>query len=558
MKNFTTLLILVFLFAISCKKKNKEQEIVTANTIFNLSNATINNNNFSSLMYNVNTLPQIKFSFSAPVKTNTIASAISLKNINGVNVAYTTTLQNADKDLVIQPSVALVPISKYTVSITTALLSSQNVSLTNSSNYSFITAIDSTDKFPQISETALLDKVQQQTFKYFWDFGHPTSGMARERNTSGDVVTTGGTGFGVMAMIAAANRNFVTRTEASNRVLKIVNFLTNNCTKYHGAFAHWINGSTGATIPFSVNDNGGDLVETSLLLQGLITARQYFNSSTNPVEIDLRNKINAIYGAVEFNWYRQSNQNVLYWHWSPDKGWIINLKIEGWNEALIVYVLGASAPIAANKIPKVVYDNGFARNGNMRNNGTFFGNQLSLGPNLGGPLFFSHYSFLGINPNGLNDVYANYATQVTNHTKINYEYCKANPRGWFGYSNSCWGLTASDVPNGYHANEPGSNDLGVISPTAAISSMPYTPTESRAALKFFYYTLGDKLWGEYGFYDAFKLSDPWFANSTLAIDQGPIIVMIENYRSGLLWNLFISAPEVKAGMLSLGFTAPYL
>jgi len=155
------------------------------------------------------------------------------------------------------------------------------------------------------------------------------------------------------------------------------------------------------------------------------------------------------------------------------------------------------------------------------------------------------------------DAYGNYQTQTTNHTKINYEYCKANPRRYYGYSNLCWGLTASDIPTGYGANEP-NNDRGVITPTAALSSIPYTPTESMNALKFFYYKLGDKLWGPYGFYDAFSLKDLWFANSTLAIDQGPIIVMIENYRSGLLWNLFSGAPEIKNGLRRLGFTAPYL
>ena len=352
----------------------------------------------------------------------------------------------------------------------------------------------------------------------------------------------------------AASRNFITRNDALSRITQITNFLTNSCTRYHGAFAHWLNGATGATIPFSENDNGGDLVETSYLMQGLITARQYFNTA-DPAETELRNKINTLWNGVEWSWYRQGNQDVLYWHWSPDKAWAINAKISGWNEALITYVMAASS--TTSSIPITVYSNGWARNGSMQNNKTFYGYTLPLGPDAGGPLFFEHYSFLGINPNGLTDLYASYQTQTLNHTKINYKYCIANPLGWFGYSNVCWGLTASDVPDGYNANAPG-NDPGVISPTAAISSIAYTPTESMNTLKFFYYTLGDKLWGPYGFYDAFKLSDPWFANSTLAIDQGPIIIMIENYRTGLLWNLFTSAPEIKNGLKALGFTAPYL
>lgn len=542
---------------IGCKKSSNDSvapPIVNEN--FSVSNVSINSSTASAILYNVGFNPSIKISFTVPVKTSTVAAAITLRNSTST-IAVSTLFENENKDVLLQPSAPLSPLTKYTLTVNTNLLSAQNTGLAAGSAVNFITAIDSTDKFPIISDNALLDKVQQQTFKYFWDFGHPVSGMARERNTSDEVVTTGGTGFGVMAMVAAASRGFITRADAAARVLKISNFLLNNCTKYHGAYAHWINGATGATIPFSVNDNGGDLVETALLVQGLITARQYF-STADATETDLRNKINSIYNGVEWNWYRQNNQNVLYWHWSTDKGWIINQQISGWNEGLIVYALAASAPSIANRIPPIVYTNGWARNGAMVNNNTYFGFQLPLGPNLGGPLFLSQYSFLGINPNGLNDVYADYKKQATNHSKINFEYCKANPKAWNGYSNLCWGLTASDVPSGYAANEPGNNDIGVISPTAAISSMPFTATESMNALKFFYYKLGDKLWGQYGFYDAFKLSDPWFANSNIAIDQGPMIVMIENYRTGLLWNLFTSAPEVKAGLLSLGFTAPYL
>ena len=542
---------------VSCKKSPTEtisQPIV--NESFSVSNVSLNNNIITNVVYNAPYNLSIKISFTVPLKTTSASSSISLRN--GTSVVATNILfENGNKDILVQPSSPLSPLTRYTFTVNTNLLSEQNTSLAAGTTVNFITAIDSSDKFAVLSDNALLDKVQQQTFKYFWDFGHPISGMARERNTGDEVVTTGGTGFGVMAIVTAASRGIITRADAAARVLKISNFLLNNCTRYHGAFAHWVNGATGTTIPFSTNDNGGDLVETSLLLQGLITARQYF-STANATETDVRNKINTIYSGVEWNWYRQNNQNVLYWHWSIDKGWNINQQISGWNEALIVYTLAASSPLAFNRIPAIVYRNGWARNGAMVNNNTYFGFQLPLGPALGGPLFLSQYSFLGINPNGLNDAYADYKKQVTNHTKINFEYCRSNPKGWYGYSNLCWGLTASDVPNGYNANEPGNNDIGVITPTAAISSIPFTPVESMNALKFFYYKLGDKLWGQYGFYDAFKLSDPWFASSNLAIDQGPIIVMIENYRTGLLWNLFTSAPEVKAGMLSLGFSAPYL
>ncbi len=424
------------------------------------------------------------------------------------------------------------------------------------SNQDMIVETDSTDKFPQITDSALLTLVEQQTFKYFWDFGDPTSGMARERNSDLQTVTTGGSGFGVMALLVGIQRNFITRAQGLARIDTIVNFLTNKAHRYHGAFPHWMNGTTGATIPFSTNDDGADLVETSYMMQGLLTARQFFNTS-DPTETALRAAINNLWNGVEWNWFRQNGQNVLYWHWSPDFNFIINQPINGWDEAMIVYALAASSTVDSNRIPKVVYDDGWALKGNIKNGKSFYGITLPLGPDYGGPLFFAHYSFLGINPNNLTDAYADYWMQDQNHSLINYNYCVANPKNFNGYNSSCWGLTASDEQNGYSAHSP-TNDDGVISPTAAVSSLPYTPTQSMNALRFFYYKLGDKIWGQYGFVDAFNLTNVWFANSYLAIDQGPQIIMIENYRSGLLWNLFMSCPEVKTGMKSLGFTSPNL
>lgn len=371
-----------------------------------------------------------------------------------------------------------------------------------------------------------MDLVQKQTFKYFWDFGHPVSGLARERNTSGETVTSGGSGFGIMTILVGINRNFVSRADGLARMQKIVGFLK-TAQKFHGAFPHWLNGTTGVVIPFSAKDDGADLVETSYLFEGLLCARQYFNSASAD-ETNLRNDINTLWNAVEWDWFRKNNENVLYWHWSPNNNWDMNFPIQGWNEALVTYVLAASSP--THTIPKIVYDNGWAKNGAIKNNNAYFGITLPLGEPYGGPLFFAHYSFLGINPHDLSDAYANYWTQNVNHSLINYTYCKTNPKGYYGYGDSCWGLTASDVPNGYTASSP-TNDVGVIAPTAAISSLPYTPAESMKAIKYFYFIIGDKIWKEYGFVDAFSLHQLWYANSFLAIDQGPIIIMIENYRS---------------------------
>jgi hypothetical protein len=334
---------------------------------------------------------------------------------------------------------------------------------------------------------------------------------------------------------------------------KIVTFLNRPETdKFHGAFPHWLNGTSGKVIPFSSKDNGGDLVETAYLMQGLLTLREYFKNGSAE-EKAMCNSIKTLWENVEWSWYRKDNQNILFWHWSPTLGWAMNMTISGWNEALIVYILAASSPTYS--IPPEVYSQGWARNGNfpMKNNKLFYGMTLPLGENYGGPLFFAHYSFLGLDPRTLSDQYATYWTQNVNHTLIHYTYCITNPKNFTGYSEKCWGLTASDTESGYTASSP-TNDRGVIAPTAALSSFPYTPVESMKALKFFYYTLGDKIVGTYGFYDAFNLTTAWFADSYLAIDQGPIICMIENYKTGMLWDLFMSNPEISNGLTKLGFS----
>lgn len=554
LKVYSWLLVLVII--ISCGKEKiitPQQPVVPTPESFSFNSLKVNGlyNGFNYT--SVNTRPVIKLSFTAPVNHTSIANSISLKNKSGVVAAYNATYENNDSTVVISP-LALQPITQYSLDVSTGLQSSKNASLASSLTIKLITAIDSTNKFPVISDDQLLDLVEKQTLKYFWDFGHPTSGLARERNTSGDVVTTGGSGFGVMAIVTGVNRNFITRADGLARMQKIVSFLKNTAQKFHGAFPHWMNGATGAVVPFSTQDDGADLVETSYLMQGLLTVRQYFNGA-GADETKLRADINILWNNVEWDWFRQNSQNTLFWHWSPNYAWSTNMQVNGWDEALITYVLGASSTTHA--IPKIVYDNGWALNGAIKNGNTYFGVKLPLGPPQGGPLFFAQYSFLGINPNGLADAYTSYDVQNKAHTMINYNYCIANPQAHNGYSADCWGLTASDIENGYTASSP-TNDVGVIAPTAAIASLPYTPTQSMQALKFFYYKLGDKTWGQYGFYDAFNLTSVWFADSYLAIDQGPIIIMTENYRSGLLWNLFMSCPEVKTGMKNLGFTSPKL
>jgi exo beta-1,2-glucooligosaccharide sophorohydrolase (non-reducing end) len=401
------------------------------------------------------------------------------------------------------------------------------------------------------TDDELLNMLQQYTFRYFWDFAHPASGMARERNTSGNIVTTGGSGFGIMALLVGIERGFITREQGIVRMQKVLAFLQ-SADRFHGAWPHWIDGNTGKVVPFSAQDDGGDLVETGFLMEGLLTARQYFNHATAE-EQDLVQKITGLWNGVEWDWYRQNNSNVLYWHWSPDYGWAINMQIRGWNEAAMIYMLAVASP--THGVPASLWQSGWAGNPGYLNGKTFYGYKLYVGPDEGGPLFFTHYSFLGFDPRHKKDDYANYYVNNQNHTLINRAYCIANPLGFTGYNENCWGLTASDDPDGYLAHEPvAGRDNGTITPTASLSSMPYTPVESMNAFKYLYRNLGKNIWGPMGFYDAFNQDRNWYATSYLAIDQGPIIGMIENYRSQLLWNNFMANPEIQQALDAIGFT----
>ena len=410
-----------------------------------------------------------------------------------------------------------------------------------------------------LTDTEMLDLVQEETFKYFWDYANTESGAARERyhvdnpSLNANVVTTGGSGFGLMAILVGIERGYVTRTEAVTRLNTILDFFE-NADRFHGAWSHWIDGGTGNVLPFSAEDNGGDLVETAFLAQGLICIKEYFKNGTTE-EQALATQADNLWKGIEWDWYTQ-NQNTLYWHWSPSNDFSINLELKGYNETLIAYVLGAASPDYT--IPTDAYHQGWASSGNIVSGASQYGIPLIL-DHAGtgtGPLFWAHYSHLGLNPTNLTDQYASYWDLNVNHTNINYEHCLDNPNNYAGYGADCWGLTASYSRNndgsvGYNAHDP-ENDTGIISPTAAISSMPYTPQKSLAAMHYFYQQ-GDDLLGPAGFYDAFSPHYDWYTPRYLAIDQGPQIIMIENYRTGLLWNLFMQNENVQNGLNSLGF-----
>lgn len=547
MKQALPLFLVCLLLLVSCRKEKDKSgdnsgiliDSVSINGIPVDDKGTVDDVGFSSV--------SIRISFNTAVDTGSF-NKNKVFISNGIDTSYFHRFDENSKSVVIKPYQGLRPLTLYRFLFDTG--SNLGSSLPEGFSFVFITRIDTTAKFVRIPDDSLLTLVQKRTFRYFWDYAHPVSGLARERLGSGDIVTSGGSGFGIMSIIVAIERNFITRQEGFERLSKIVGFL-GECDRFHGAYPHWLNGATGKVQPFSPKDNGGDLVETAFLMKGLLTAREYFRNGS-PEERVLCDSITSIWEGVDWDWYR-NNQNKLFWHWSPDFRWEMNMPVSGWNEALIVYVLAASSP--SHPITREVYDEGWARNGTypMLNGNTFYGVQLPLGEDYGGPLFFAHFSFLGLDPRNLEDRYASYMEQNVAHTLINHRYCIDNPKNRKGYGRDVWGLTASDIQGGYSASSP-LNDLGVVAPTAAISSMPYTPGESLRALRYYYYVLGDRIWGEYGFYDSFNLSKLWFADSFLAINQGPIVCMIENYRSGLLWKLFMSSEEITAGLAKLGFT----
>ena len=412
------------------------------------------------------------------------------------------------------------------------------------------------------TDQELLNKVQQDAFKYFWNYAHPVSKLARERYHTDDpsndanIVTTGGSGFGLMTIIVGIERGFVSKAEAVSRLTTALNFLE-NADRFHGAWPHWMNGTNGDVIPFGTVDNGGDLVETAFLCQGLLCVREYFKNG-NTAEQALAQKADDLWKGVEWNWYTKG-ENALYWHWSPNYGWQINFKLEGYNECLITYVLAAASPTFP--ISATAFQQGWAKNGAITSNNQVFSIPKIVNHNgtaSVGPLFWAHYSYLGLDPRGLTDAYVNYWNLNVNHTKIVYQYCVNNSLS-YGYSEKCWGLTASYTRNnngstGYAAHQL-NNDKGVISPTAALSSFPYTPVESMKFLRFLYEERADKYIGVAGPYDAFSEHYNWVTPRYLAIDQGTIAPMIENHRTGLIWNLFMQAPEVKSGLQTLGFSS---
>jgi exo beta-1,2-glucooligosaccharide sophorohydrolase (non-reducing end) len=408
----------------------------------------------------------------------------------------------------------------------------------------------------EMTDEELLTMVQEAGFRYYWEAAEPHSGMTRE-NTPGDddIVAVGASGFGVMAIIVGAERGFITHQQAIERLSRITGFLA-TADHYHGAWPHFLSGSTGRRLPvFDMYDNGADLVETSFMMEGLLAARQYFKQD-GPSGQELYDRITKLWQGVDWNWFRATPQHdALYWHWSPEYSFHIANRLTGWNEVMITYLDAIASP--THGIPASDYYSGWVGEaiGNPYANGkSYFGIKLDVGGGTGGPLFFTDYSFMGFDPRGIHDRFTNYFDNNRAMALINQQYCIHNPHHWKGYGDDTWGLTAVDGPEGYVPYEPTFDlDDGTIAPTGAISAFAYTPQLSMAALKHFYRDLGAQVWSIYGFRDAFNLQQNWYSGITMGLNQAPMVVMIENYRSGLVWKDFMANPEIQPALKNIGF-----
>lgn len=394
------------------------------------------------------------------------------------------------------------------------------------------------------NQEELLTDVQRASFDYFYLYAHPVSGLARaSARRNPDICAIGASGMGLFNLGVGIERGFITRQEGVEQVLKVLRFLSEKADRFHGAFPHFINGKTGVVIPFSKYDDGADIVETAFLMEGVLFAREYF-SRENPDETEIRALADGLWRGVEWDWFvNQSNPiPAMIWHWSPRYGWKKNLYILGFNECQIVYVLALASP--THPINPKCYWKGW-ESGNYAAESAQFGIRVELGGcgDIGPPLFFAHYSYLGLDPHELEFHGRSYFDHFRDFCLVQNLYAESRRAVHKGYG-ALWGITASAGPDGYRAFAPGLRDNGTLAPTASLSSMPYVPTESISCLLVMYEKYGSRLWGPFGFYDAFNFSRDWVSKTYLCIDEGPIAPMIENYRTGLCWKTFMKAPEI--------------
>lgn len=418
-----------------------------------------------------------------------------------------------------------------------------------------------------MTDDELLNMVQQAQFNYYWDGASKNAGMAIEiKPGDQNQIALGSSGFGLMALVVGIDRGFVTREEGVDRMLKIVRFLK-KADRFHGVWPHFIDDRTGKAMPyFGKYDDGGDLIETAFVAQGFFAARQYFDRDT-PKEKELRDTMTQLYNEIEWDWYRKTpDSDFLYWHWSPNHEFHISHPLIGWNEAAIAYLMGIASP--THPIPASLWHSGWAgtsptavkyrrnwsrttKGDHFVNGNTYYGHRLDVGEGNGAELFFAQFSFLGFDPRGIRDKYTNYFKNNRNLALISQAYAIDNPEGHVGYGADAWGQSAGVHTGGGRARP--ADDNGTLTVHASLGMMPFVPEESMKALRHYYRDLGDRTWSTYGFVDGFNQDENWHEEAYMALNQAQTVIMIENHRTGLIWKLFMSNPEIAPALKAIGF-----
>lgn len=418
-------------------------------------------------------------------------------------------------------------------------------------------------------DEAVLDDIQRRHFKYFWELTNSVNGLVPDRanpanNTAASSIAA--TGFGLTAYIVGVERGFITRQQAAERTLTTLRFFADapqssastDVTGYKGFFYHFLNRDTGYR---DKADTELSTIDTALLLAGVLSSQSYFDGD-NETETEIRELADRLYRAVEWKWAMNGGSKMTM-GWSPENGFLPHVW-SGYNEAMILYILAFGSPDASKKIDGSIWNNWTA----TYHWDKFHGYDMV---NFS-PLFGHQYSHIWVDFKGIRDSYMrgkalDYFENSRRATMSNRAYCIANPKGFKGYGENIWGLTASDGPGGYFGKEGyyarGASALwiyddGTIAPTAAGGSFPFTPEESYNALTAMKKYNGGVLWTQYGFWDAFNPQVDWVAEWWLGIDQGPILIMIENYRTGLVWNLMKKNPYIASGLKAAGFRGGWL
>ena len=396
----------------------------------------------------------------------------------------------------------------------------------------------------------LMDEHEQKVISYFTAGANSATGMAYNSSTDKATLTTGASGFGIMSLVVGVERGWLQRDEAVDQIVRIVRFLK-KADRFAGAWAHWYNQS-GKIVPFGNQNQAGEIVETAFMMGGLLTACEYFNGNSAG-EIEMREATEYFWNTIEWNHFVRNGH--MYWIWHQDSD-SYELPLIGWHETLLVYVLAMAAP-EEHRVSESVYRSCWQGYNFSHSGRETYGYELPLGSDLGGPLFLSQYSFLGLDPRRMMDSHCYYWAQNQNHTMVNRHYCVYEAPADNMYSASNWGLTACGGCGShpaYLSRDP-ENDDGVIAPTAAISAFPYTPFYSAQVLLNLERNY-PKLNGKYGFGVAYCPAEKAVSSEYLAMEHAPMAIMMENYRSGLIWKLLMRNALVQRGLQAAGIAEP--